>query len=60
MIDNSLLIKTILSFNKDDFYFVQVMKRRKDNPDMEKDMIVIDNFYIGSFEAYDRTVLIIL
>ena len=56
MIDNSSLIRTMLSFEKDDFYFVQVLKRRKDNPDMEKDMIVIDNFYISSFEAYDRTV----
>lgn len=60
MIDNSLLIRTMLSFEKDDFYFVQVLKRRKDNPDMEKDMIVIDNFYISSFEAYDRTVLQII
>ena len=56
MIDNSSLIRTMLSFEKDDFYFVQVLKRRKDNPEMEKDMIVIDNFYISSFEAYDRTV----
>jgi hypothetical protein len=60
MIDNSSLIRTMLSFEKDDFYFVQVLKRRKDNPDMEKDMIVIDNFYISSFEAYDRTVLQII
>lgn len=56
MIDNSLLIRTILSFEKDDFYFVQVLKRRKDNPDMEKDMLVIDNFYISSFESYDKIV----
>ena len=56
MINNELLIRTLLSFEKDDFYFVQVLKRRKDNPNMEKDMIVIDNFYISSFESYDKTV----
>jgi hypothetical protein len=57
MINNSEKIRTMLSFDdKDDFYFVQVLKRRKDNPAMEKDMMVIDNFYISSFEAYDRIV----
>jgi hypothetical protein len=56
MINNTDLIRPMLSFDKDDFYFVQVLKRRKDNPDMEKDMSVIDNFYISSFESYDRIV----
>ena len=47
----------MLSFeDKDDFYFVQVLKRRKDNPEMERDMNVIDNFYINSLESYDRIV----
>jgi hypothetical protein len=55
--NNANKIRTMLSFeDKDDFYFVQVLKRRKDNPDMEKDMVVIDNFYIGSFESYDKIV----
>lgn len=45
----------MLSFDdKDDFYFVQIFKRRKDNPELGKDQIVIDNFYIDSMEDFDR------
>ena len=29
-----------------DFYFLQILKRRKDNPTLNCDMIVIDNFFI--------------
>jgi hypothetical protein len=53
---NSEIIRSMLSFEKDDFYFVQVLKRRKDNTDMERDMNVIDNFYINSLEHYDKMV----
>ena len=57
MINNVDKIRTMLSFeDKDDFYFLQILKRRKDNPDMERDMVVIDNFYIDSLESYDRKV----
>jgi hypothetical protein len=56
MINNSEEIRKMLSFEKDDFYFVQILKRRKDNPEMEKDMIVIDNFYVSSFDSYDKLV----
>lgn len=56
MIDNSSLIRTMLSFEKDDFYFVQVLKRRKDNIEMERDMVVIDNFYISSMDHYIKMV----
>ena len=57
MINNSEKIKSMLSFeDKDDFYFLQILKRRKDNPDMERDMVVIDNFYIDSFETYDKKI----
>ncbi len=53
MINNSKIIEQLLSFtDKDDFYFVQVFKRRKDNPDLEKDQIVINNFYIDSMDGY--------
>ena len=55
MTNNTGIIRPMLSFtDKDDFYFLQVLKRRKDNPTMEKDMIVVDNFYIDSFESYDK------
>lgn len=45
----------MLSFDdKDDFYFVQIFKRRKDNPDLGKDQIVLDNFYIDSLDDFDK------
>ena len=33
-----------------EFYFLQILKRRKDNPGMEKDMILIDSFFIKGAE----------
>jgi hypothetical protein len=57
MIDNSAQIRPMLSFDdKDDFYFVQIFKRRKDNPTLGKDQIVIGNFYIDSFDDYDEQI----
>jgi hypothetical protein len=50
-------IRKMLSFeDKDDFYFLQILKRRKDNPDLKRDMIVISNHYIESLEQYDRMI----
>ena len=47
-IDNFNLIEEFIKRKTsiDEFYFLQIYKRRKDNPEMEKDMIVIDNFFI--------------
>jgi len=57
MINNTEKIREMLFFNdKDDFYFLQILKRRKDNPDLEKDMVVIDNIYINSLESYDKRI----
>jgi len=57
MVTNTEKIREMLSFtDKDDFYFVQVLKRRKDNPDLARDMIVISNYYIESLEQYDKIV----
>ncbi len=35
------------------FYFLQILKRRKDNPDLGKDMIHIADYYIDSLTKYD-------
>jgi len=54
-IDNFSVIRKILRFpTEESFYFLQVLKRRKDNPDLEKDMIHLADFYIYSLEDYDR------
>jgi hypothetical protein len=55
-VNNSAKIGTMISFNKDDFYFVQILKRRKDNPNMEKDMVVIKNYYIESMNQYIKVI----
>lgn len=47
-------IKEILKFeNKNDFYFIQILKRRKDNPEMDRDVKVIKSFYIFSQKELD-------
>ncbi len=54
-INNFNIIRKILRFpTENSFYFLQVLKRRKDNPDLEKDMIHLADFYIYSLEDYDR------
>jgi len=59
MVNNSEQIKSMLSFGTDDFYFVEIIKRRKDNPELDRSEKVIRNFYIESFEQYDKLLPII-
>jgi len=44
-------IKPILKFeSKDDFYYLQIIQRNKDNTDLKKSSRVIKNYYISSIE----------
>ena len=53
-IDNFDQIRGMLDFSiPGTFYFLQILKRRKDNPDLEKDMVHIADHYIDSFDKYD-------
>lgn len=54
MIDNFSLIEPLLSFQKDEFYFIQIIKRRKDNPEMEKSVSIKDRFIISSIEDFQK------
>lgn len=57
MKDNFENIKKIINFdNEGDFYFIQIIKRRKDlgNEDMKKGESIVDNFYIYSMEDMDK------
>jgi hypothetical protein len=55
MTNNFEQIKTLLRFDEPEhFYFLQILKRRKDNPDMKKDVSVIDNFFIYQREDLDK------
>lgn len=52
--NNFDLIRKLLSFpDENAFYFLQVLKRRKDNPGLEKDMIHIADYYIYSLDQFD-------
>jgi Zn-finger domain-containing protein len=45
-VNNLQLLKPLICFDsEDDFYFIQILKRRKDNPEMTRAQMVIDNFF---------------
>ena len=47
MRNNFELIEPLLDFTSPNtFYFIQILKRRKDNPDMKSNESVVDNFYL--------------
>ena len=55
MINNFDTIRYLLDFtNLDTYYFIQILKRRKDNPDMENDMVVIDDIFIYNLPQFDK------
>jgi len=55
MIDNFKLIESLLKFDsKDIFYFLQLLQRKKENPDLPKSVRVIDIFYIDSIEKLQQ------
>lgn len=51
MIDNLELIKPFLKFeSNDDFYYLQILQRKKENPQLGNNSRVIKNYYITSIE----------
>lgn len=51
MIDNIELILPFLKFeSKDDFYYLQILQRKKENPQLGSNSRVIKNYYISSQE----------
>jgi len=55
MTDNFRAIRDLLNFSDTDkFYLLQIFKRRKDNPEMKKDMTIIDSFFISSLIQYEE------
>jgi len=51
MIDNIQLILPFLKFeSKDDFYYLQILQRKKENPQLGSNSRVIKNYYITSEE----------
>lgn len=57
MVNNTEQIRSMLRFESEDtFYFLQIFKRRKDNPNMAKDMIVLANYCVKSLDHFDKLV----
>jgi len=55
MIDNINQIKKLLEFKSDDeFYFLQILKRSKENSDLGSNNFVVKTYYIDSIEKFDR------
>lgn len=55
MVDNFDLIKQHLTFyNEKSFYFIQIIKRKKENPEMHGYSRPIESFYIFDKEQFDR------
>lgn len=55
MKNNFDLIRKIMDFDSSDtYYFLQILKRRKDNPDLGKDMKVIGDYFIYSMDQFNR------
>lgn len=51
MINNYNNIFPLLEFkSKDDFYFLQIIKRKKENPELKNNSIVLKTYYITSVE----------
>lgn len=51
MVDNFNLIAEIIrkkSLNSGDFFFLEILKRKKDNPLLSKHVVMIDNWHIRS------------
>ena len=54
MVDNFKLIRNYLKFyDKNTFYFCQLIKRKKDNPNMDRNNEVIHSYYIYSLHDLD-------
>ena len=51
MVDNLKLVLPFLKFeSKDDFYYLQILQRKKENPQLGSNSRVIKNYYIRSEE----------
>jgi hypothetical protein len=54
MINNLDSIKDLMVFeSEDDFYHLQILKRKKENPDIGSNSYVVKTYYIRSFEYLD-------
>ncbi len=53
IVDNFDLIKPILNFGEDFQYFIQILQRRKENPEMKVGTKVIKNYFVKSLDDFE-------
>lgn len=54
-VNNLTAIKGLLKFDSsDDFYFLQIIKRKKDNPEIGSNSIVVKTYYLISIEHLEK------
>lgn len=54
MVNNTEQIRELLFFEKDAFYFIEVIQRRKENPELKRHANTIADFYVSSLESFDK------
>lgn len=55
MINNLALIKTLIDFpDEDTFYKIEIIQRRKDNPDLSSNTKLVKTYFINDPEKLDR------
>ena len=55
MINNLNQIKTLLQFNsEDDFYHLQIIKRKKEHPELGSNSYIVKTYYVKSLEHLDN------
>lgn len=55
MINNFEQIRNLLTFpNENSFYFLEILKRRKENPEMERHAKLIRDYYLYSLADFDK------
>lgn len=55
MIDNFEQIKELLTFEyEDEFYYCQILKRKKEHPELDSNSYVVKTYYIKSIEHLER------
>jgi len=55
VINNLEIIKPILSFlSEDDFYHLQIIKRKKEHPDLGSNSYIVKTYYIRSLDYLDK------
>jgi hypothetical protein len=55
MTNNFHHIQSLLNFkNEGDFYLIQIIQRRKDNPEIKRNMNLVDNYFVYSKEKLEE------